>query len=592
MLTASIMIVYRTTKTKRFKGIDMTKKGSVGIFTAILCIIALFIPTYIAIAAFIAEPAQEYEEKQSQLLSLTLTDPKGSEFVFEADGAGAATVELFSSMMKTAQSVTALPESASNLTPFKLKTVTEAGEGEYSFYFNPKGKSYYMQRNGDELYVFAINDEKCTQFYGTAAAMCLFIDTPAPTLKNAFGEAIVPTSFDWKYRDHSGVFQTAPVHTSSDPSASYTLDGAFTLNYDVVPDYEKVILFNADGTVAYDGLRDGIKAAVDMMNATTFKMKLECTWYEDAERSYQGSAVYEFVANVQASAHFALGENKVEAGQIAVINAKNIQDPSLIKVKFTPALKYNMNDVEIRFCGSGDSYSALVPIPASVFNDNAQTQSSMKYQIDITYGDASYTLNLDVTDRTGITTKKGDATKEDAEKYRTKEALDSFTKLIAELSDKSSSDKLWTNEKFYSYYANKVAFAYSYGKMWELKSGEKYRNELIHYKLKEGKDIYAVNDGVVLSIGENDLLGKYIVVDHGMGLESWYLHLGDISVSIGDKVSYKQAIGKSGATGFLEDKSIGFSMMFTVNGVPVCPYSQKDNGKGLEETGLNFGQTE
>ena len=72
-----------------------------------------------------------------------------------------------------------------------------------------------------------------------------------------------------------------------------------------------------------------------------------------------------------------------------------------------------------------------------------------------------------------------------------------------------------------------------------------------------------------------------------MGLQSWYFHLGEIGVQIGDAVEYEYEIGKTGKTGFREHSDIGLSMMFTVNGVPVCPYSQADKGKGLEETGLN-----
>ncbi len=565
----------------------MRNNGSVSIVTVILCIIALFIPTYIAIGAFIAGPTEEFEEQQAKITALNLTDSRGVEYAYKNDEAGKGTLELFADIFKSSKSVTALPESAANITPFKVKTTTESGEFEYSFYFNPKGKSYYMQKNGDELYVFAIKDEKCTEFYASEAAMCLFLETPAPTLKNAFGDVIVPTEFEWKYRDNGGEFRAAPTSVTSDKGISYMLDGAFTFNYDVAPDHEKVILYKADGSVAYDGLRDRIKQEVEMMNATTFKMRLEVSWYEDDNRNYMGSAVYEFTANVQASAHFSLGENKVEAGQVAVINATNIQDPSLIKVSFTPALKYEMQDIAVKFFGNGSSYSALVAIPATCFGDNGETDDTMKYQIDISYGDASYTLNLDVKDRTGVKTKDGDADKKDIEKYRTEEALANFKKLLSDTALKTMNAKQWKSEKFFSYYAEGYAFVQSYGKKWELETGDKYQNEFIHYKAKADRPVYAVNDGVVVATGENDLLGKYIAIDHGMGLQSWYFHLGEIGVGVGDAVEYEYEIGKTGKTGFREHSDIGLSMMYTVNGVPVCPYSLADKGKGLEETGLN-----
>ena len=105
--------------------------------------------------------------------------------------------------------------------------------------------------------------------------------------------------------------------------------------------------------------------------------------------------------------------------------------------------------------------------------------------------------------------------------------------------------------------------------------------------MKADRDIVSVNSGKVIAIGENDLLGKFIVVDHGMGLQSWYLHLGEVKVGVGDAVVNKTVIAKSGNSGFVENSDIGFSMMFTVNGVPVCPYAQS-SGQGLEETGLKL----
>ena len=106
--------------------------------------------------------------------------------------------------------------------------------------------------------------------------------------------------------------------------------------------------------------------------------------------------------------------------------------------------------------------------------------------------------------------------------------------------------------------------------------------------MKNGTEIVAVNDGKVIAVGENEFLGKYIVIDHGLGLQTWYLHLSAVSVEVGADVAYKQAIGKSGSTGFIEDSSVGFALLYTVNGVPTCPYAQ-NSGKGLEETGIKIG---
>ena len=560
----------------------MKKNGSVGIVTVILCLIALFIPTFIAIGAYIAGPSEEYEKKKSEITSLSITDTKGVEYTYGADEKGESMISLFSDIFDSSTKVTALSDSARNTPAFVVKTSSDGGEKKFRFYFNTKGASYYEDSYGK---AFGIPEEKCAEFYSTECAMCLFLNTAAPTLKNAFGETILPAEMSWKYLAYDGKYTDSTTSTSTEVH-TVDLDGAFSLSFDVAPDYTKVILYNGE-VVVYDGALDGISSGVTVKEDTQFRMELEAKWYEDASRDYCGSAKYIFSANVSAQANFTLGKNSVEAGQIAVINASNIQDPSLIKVTFTPALKYDLKDITPVFYGNGGVYSALIPIPSTCFTDNAQSAKTMKYQIDISYGDASYTLNLEVADRTNVSTKNGDASEADANAARTETALSTFSSLLSETAAKSSAGKLWTSKTFYSYYNDKYRFSLAFGRNWQLANGEKYENEFIHYIMKSKTDILAVNSGAVVAVGENDLLGKYVAIDHGMGLQSWYFHLDSISVSVGDKVLHKQKIAKSGATGFVENSDIGFSMMFTVYGVPVCPYAQ-NSGEGLEETGLDI----
>lgn len=557
------------------------KNNSKSILTLVLCIVALFIPTYIAVAAYIAGPTAEYEQKQQEITSVSVTDINGTVFNYSKD-TNANAIKVISSLIKNATQVSTLADSVRATPAYLIKTTTADGEQTYRFYFSTKGPSFYEDSLGTP---YGITEEYCSAFFGSESAVALFYKTKAPALKNTFGDPIIPTEMSWLYTNYSGEYSPVKVDVTTEQK-QYDLDGAFAFTFDVAPDFTKAVVYNGD-EVVYNGTLDGIASSLSVSKNTLFKMEIEAQWYKDKERDYCGSAKYIFTTEVGAQASFELGSNNVEAGQIAVINAQNIKDPSLIKVTFTPALKYNGIDVVGSFSGADGNYSALFAIPSNCFADNMQTGKTMKYQIDISYGASSYTLNLDVTNRTNVTTRKGDATDANIKALRTAEALKLFSEMLRENAQKSASEKLWDTTKFYSYYNAGVKFSLAFGRQWELSDGTKYVNEFIHYKLAKNKDIYAVNSGKVIAVGENDLLGKFIVIDHGMGLQSWYVHLGDVSVSVGDSVSYKHVIAKSGVSGFTEHSDIGFSMMFTVNGVPVCPYAQSSN-KGLEETGLNM----
>ncbi len=66
-----------------------------------------------------------------------------------------------------------------------------------------------------------------------------------------------------------------------------------------------------------------------------------------------------------------------------------------------------------------------------------------------------------------------------------------------------------------------------------------------------GTPFVAPADGVVMLAAENPftLEGRLLMIDHGMGLNSAFLHCSDHAVAAGDRVCQGQIIGRIGATG-------------------------------------------
>lgn len=67
-----------------------------------------------------------------------------------------------------------------------------------------------------------------------------------------------------------------------------------------------------------------------------------------------------------------------------------------------------------------------------------------------------------------------------------------------------------------------------------------------------GSSVHVVADGVVKKVGwDKKGYGRYIVIKHAYGYESLYAHLqaDGVMVTVGDKVSEDDIIGKSGNTG-------------------------------------------
>jgi murein DD-endopeptidase MepM/ murein hydrolase activator NlpD len=71
----------------------------------------------------------------------------------------------------------------------------------------------------------------------------------------------------------------------------------------------------------------------------------------------------------------------------------------------------------------------------------------------------------------------------------------------------------------------------------------------LDYRVGPGTPVSAVNAGTVILARPLYFEGNCVVVDHGQGLLSLYLHFSEIKVKEGDRVGRGQLLGLSGATG-------------------------------------------
>lgn len=80
------------------------------------------------------------------------------------------------------------------------------------------------------------------------------------------------------------------------------------------------------------------------------------------------------------------------------------------------------------------------------------------------------------------------------------------------------------------------------------------------FRAQEGTPVYAMNRGVVRLVRTSPIYGKEIVIDHGLGIQTLYMHLSKIQVNTGELVLPGQLIGKSGSTGYAEAPHLHISV--------------------------------
>lgn len=88
---------------------------------------------------------------------------------------------------------------------------------------------------------------------------------------------------------------------------------------------------------------------------------------------------------------------------------------------------------------------------------------------------------------------------------------------------------------------------------------------------KTGVPVRAINSGRVILTDELFFGGNTLIIDHGMGLYSVYMHLSKFNISKGDNVSKNEVIGFVGSSGRATGPHLHMSVK--LNGVSVNPES-------------------
>lgn len=89
------------------------------------------------------------------------------------------------------------------------------------------------------------------------------------------------------------------------------------------------------------------------------------------------------------------------------------------------------------------------------------------------------------------------------------------------------------------------------------------------FRAAKGTPVYAINSGTVAYTGTLRNFGETVIIDHGLGLMTLYMHLSEINVKLGDRAEKGDPIAKSGSTGYSLGPHLHLSVR--INGLSIDP---------------------
>ena len=533
---------------------------------SVLCVLLIFIPTYIAIASYIT--TQNTPLSNSYAHKIDIADLDGNVFTVAKTNESGDLVSFFGSMNTNATKVSELPEPLVGSKFYKVTFHSGNVSEDYKYYFDTKGSLSYAEFPDGTVYQLDIAD--VNKFLITPYALSLFPEDKLPILKTPSNEEILPAKVSWNYKLDGEKYSTLSGFETTEELVSYDMEGGIALNFTSDADLYTIKAYDSSSNLIYDGsTEDPSSITFDASQELTFMVS--ASWYEDNTRDFYGEATYNFKTNLIAGAEFFIGEESgtVDPGDFVAITGYNIDDPSKIRFYSEPSIGYTPT-----FYRDGDHVVGFVPINVELENKS--------YVFTLSYGLHEQKINLTISNKK-FSTKAQTIDKVVAENTRSEEALAEFNTLYEELCKTTSETKLFT-EDFTDYEGQKAMKAQitsGFGHYRTISSTkEQYRNNGVEWKIAKGTEIPAANSGKVAFAGITTFGGRMVVIDHGLGLKTWYLHLDEIKTETGKDVALGDVIGTAGNSGFAQQN--GIYTIMTVGNIPVCPYRTWDSGVGID----------
>lgn len=522
----------------------------------ILVVLLCLIPSVVAIVSY--NQTRNAPVDADNAVSIKISDIHNKEFVLNKEKDGDEADELikyFLGLAGKSQKIVALPDSIMTEKFFKVTISTPVRQESYEFYFSPDpATNYFIAPNGA---YYKISEADAAVFINSQYAESIYDNSTVPALTISGQTSVTPDSATWKYKNYTGTYVTADTSSIVVPgNETYSVEGGLDMEFDIVPDRSSVKVTDSDGSVLYEGPIENL-SIFTITSSKTVTVEVLANWYEDPARSFCGELSYSFISNVLAPAEFFLGLTTVESGRFTAITALNVTNVDAIE--FSTSMP---NTTAPKFYSIGNNTAvALLPVHADT--------ASGHYTLSFKYGgitqDTILTVNYGGEKVSYYTVPEATIAT-----YRTKAAIEQFEAAVAEITAKSE-----TTRYFSGYFSQGVTGAQlqrGFGRDVYLNGSKTaaYRNNGIDYACNVDVSVTACNAGVVCYVGSLDYTGNIVVIDHGLGLKTWYYNMGSASVSVGDKVARGDKIGMTGRTGFTGSNGVHIAM--SVGSQFVSPY--------------------
>ncbi|MBE6593325.1 MAG: M23 family metallopeptidase [Ruminococcaceae bacterium] len=481
-----------------------------------------------------------------------------------------------------------IPENAINDPNFKITITFENNATQYLCYFSEDPNTSYLSDKNGKLY--SVDSLNYLNFLSSAYSNTAYSNSVPPTLSLENGVSVTPQSIDWHFQKSNGIFDTASGHSTTSAEKTYEMHDTIALTFNIAPSSCNVTVFERSEnkllqTEIYRGDISGL-STVTVHSGTNLLFFVNASWMQSDHKNFYGELSYSFAVECTEHASFEISSDTVTAGEYLTLFLHGATDPSAViyeiilsngstqsifdadtKNELTEEQKKAIEELKSfspQFVIYNDSLCAFLPIPRN-------TPAGI-FAFSLSSGIASKTFSVHITERQEGAKIDLDPESSTLSNAISEEAVEETESIFASIANSSTLNGLFSVD-FGHPLQDHGAVIYKFGDALS-RSGTKieaFDPPGNFFTSADGvlSSVSSVGIGKVIRVGHSAQLGRFVVIDHGMGLCTWYCHLSATDVRQGDVVSKGQIIGKAGDSPFFSD--IGVLFICSIRGNVVDP---------------------
>ena len=537
---------------------------------AVPCLLAILIPTILAVWHVYFKEDTLFDAHD---VSVTLYNDENkiiaSETVTESYVEGSFLVNLLTSL-NSGKELNAIPDNIASEPNYRIFIDYGDDTVDYDCYFSSSPSTSYLSYGGK---YFEVSKEHYEDFLNSGYSEAAYPEATPPVLMTKQGATILPRNTYWQYKKLDGETKRATEIDTVSRIQRFEMSGSVSLEFSKLPDICSVTVTDSEGALIYEGDLDRL-SYITATAGSLLHVDITASWARRDDRSAYGFLDYKFDVVCKNYASFDVSASVVRPGEFITLSVLDIEQGS--KVIYSAVSEDASNEEQVDGITAQKAIESIKPI-FSYSDGNAYAFLPIPYgtpegeiRFTLSSGAASKEFSVTVIDAPIQNTITLTKSKKVINNAISDTALNEIKRIKMSIEPKNTAKALFRGE-FASFDAD-LTRGYSYGDHFVIDEelNEDFAALGVDYvsSLKDA-NVGALNIGRVIYTGYALHLGNFVVIDHGMGLATWYCHLSSIDCAVGDVLAKGETLGKCGSSIFLEDS--GLLLLCSLNGQFIDP---------------------